>query len=75
MDGHIGPLIQVGGNVDKQTLSQLSASIIQILKSPGDQKTIRHALSVIGDAVTVQHATISNCSLIGNRVTHNGDPT
>ena len=57
---------------DKESLEAITVSIISILGQPGDQETIRHALSVLRDTAGINSVNISDCKLDARTI--NVDP-
>lgn len=59
--------LNVGTVIDKQSLEALTASIVKIIETRADQKTIRHALTMLSRSANVEGLTIQNCTINGDR--------
>lgn len=59
--------ISVGATVERDAVETVSEAIVRIMNQPGDQKTVRHALSVLGAMADVRNVTVTGASVQGDR--------
>jgi hypothetical protein len=59
--------MHIGAIIDKDTVSAVTAAIIQIMAQRADQETIRHALSTFAQMASVKDISINNCNVSGDR--------
>lgn len=65
--------IRIGGT-DKHTLEPLTDAIIRIMGAPGDQKTVRVALDLLGRVADASHSiSVSDVSIVGEQHDHYHD--
>lgn len=61
------PMLNVGATVDPTSITTMADALIRIISVPGDQKTIRHAVSMLATAAKVEQISISHCTFSNDR--------
>lgn len=64
--------LHIGGKIEKETVQHLERLIVNVLKagfqSRAEQETIRHALSIVGQTLSVGDTTVSGCQITGEKI-------
>ena len=59
--------MNIGTVVDKDSLGALTDSLVRLMEARADQETIRAAFDALTRMARVEHCTIQNCVINGDR--------
>ncbi len=64
--------LSISTNVDKASADAMADALVKLMETKADQKTIRHAITVLGQATSVNQVSFIGCTL-GDRTLNVGD--